>query len=191
MSDGVKSELDLSEAFREAFRLHPAGVAILSTDLAGQPIAVTVSSLISVSAQPPTVAFSLSATSSSAAAIRQAGTLVIHFLRLDDVPLADLCASRGAERFGPGINWTRLPSGEPRYTDVGVWFRARIVAETEVAGAVLMAAELLEGQVAKAATKPEMTSLVYLNRHWHGVRPQVTQPAHSPVPYHLIDDQWT
>lgn len=177
MSDGWNPELDLSDAFREAFRFQPAGAAIISADFGGQPTALTISSLISVSTSPPTVAFSLSAKSASSAAIRQAKTPVIHFPRLEDMPLAQLCASSGADRFGPGVNWTRLATGEPRYTDVGVWFRARIVNELAVAGATLIMAELLEGQVDEADAHPEETSLVYLNRRWHGVRSPVPQPS--------------
>ena len=30
-------------------------------------------------------------------------------------------ATPGADRFGPGIAWTRLPTGEPRYTNVSTW----------------------------------------------------------------------
>ena len=174
MNDSPNPDPDLSDAFREAFRLHPAGAVVISADQGGQPVALTVSSLISVSMAPTTVAFSLSAKSSSSAAIRGAGTLVIHFLRLQDMPLAQLCASSGADQFGPGVNWTRLATGEPRYTDVGVWFRARIVKELGVAGATPIVAEVLDGQVEQASAPPEDTSLVYLNRRWHGVRVQAS-----------------
>lgn len=55
----------MTEAFREAFRRHPAGVAVITADPGNQPVAMTVSSLISVSAAPPVVAFSLSTKSAS------------------------------------------------------------------------------------------------------------------------------
>jgi flavin reductase (DIM6/NTAB) family NADH-FMN oxidoreductase RutF len=63
MTDGLNPDPDLPDAFREAFRLHPAGAVIISADQGGQPVALTISSLISVSMSPPTVAFSLSAKS--------------------------------------------------------------------------------------------------------------------------------
>lgn len=158
----------LSEAFRQAFRQHPAGVAIVTADPGDGPVALTVSSLISVSPMPPTVAFSLSAASSSAAGIRRAPTMIIHMLRLQDLELAQLCATSGADRFGPGVNWTRLPTGEPLYTDVGIWFRARLLHELPVSGATLIVAELMGGQVTEV---PEESSIVYLNRRWHSLRP--------------------
>jgi hypothetical protein len=58
----------LEDAFRDAFRHHPAGVAVIA-DPGDGPAALTARSLISVSADPPTVAFSLSAPSTRAAAI--------------------------------------------------------------------------------------------------------------------------
>ncbi|TNC47607.1 flavin reductase [Rubellimicrobium rubrum] len=165
------SDPGLSKAFRAAFRNHPAGVAVIAADSGDKPVALTVSSLISVSAAPPTVAFSLSAQSSTAGAILRAKTMVIHLLRHKDMPLAQLCATSGVDRFGSGMAWARLPTGEPRYTDVGIWFRARTLHELQVTGATLIVAELLDGEVSETEARDEELSMVYLNRQWHGVRP--------------------
>ncbi|TNC47491.1 flavin reductase [Rubellimicrobium rubrum] len=161
----------LSEVFREAFRNHPAGVSVIAADPGDGPVALTVSSLISVSASPPTVAFSLSAQSTTAVTILRAETMVIHLLRHKDMPLAQLCATSGADRFGAEVRWARLPTGEPRYIDVGIWFRARPLHTLPVSGATLIVAELLEGQVAEAEVSEDELSMVYLNRQWHGLRP--------------------
>jgi len=160
----------LSAAFREAFRCHPAGVAIVSADPGTGPIALTVSSLISVSAEPPLVAFSLSARSGTAAALLQAKNVVIHLARFDDLELAQLAATSGADRFGPDVPWERLPTGEPRYTPMATWFRAELRGTLPLEGATLVAAELLEGEVAPPGAEPERDSLVYLDRRWHRLR---------------------
>ncbi|MTE01956.1 flavin reductase [Paracoccus sp. YIM 132242] len=160
----------LSQAFREAFRCHPAGVAVITADPGGGPVAMTVSSLISVSAEPPTVAFSLSSRSGSTAAVMAAGGIVIHLLRFDDLALAQLGATPGADRFGPGVAWQRLPSGEPRYSGVATWFRARIQGSLPVEGATVVVAELLEGEAGHAPDAPELESLIYLDRRWHRLR---------------------
>lgn len=161
---------DLSQAFREAFRCHPAGVAIVSADPGTGPIALTVSSLISVSAEPPLVAFSLSARSGTALALLQAKSVVIHLARFDDLELAQLAATSGADRFGPDVPWERLPTGEPRYTPIATWFRAELRGTLALDGATLVAAELLEGEAAPPGTEPERDSLVYLDRRWHRLR---------------------
>lgn len=160
----------VSDAFREAFRCHPAGVAVITADPGDRPVAMTVSSLISVSNAPPTVAFSLSSRSGSAASVLGSQTVVIHLLRHPDLALARLGATPGADRFGPGVEWERLPSGEPRYSRVATWFRARITGTLPVEGATLVAAELLEGETAKGSAAPELESLVYMDRRWHRLR---------------------
>lgn len=170
MTNQVSTPEDLSAAFREAFRHHPSGVAVISADPGEGPVALTVSSLISISMSPPTVAFSLSSKSSTADAIRRAESLVIHFMRLENMHLAQLCATSGADRFGSSVNWDRLPSGEPYFPDVRIWFLAKPLHELSVEGATLMVAQLTEGRLADSDPLPEANSMVYLNRQWHGLR---------------------
>ena len=158
---------DLPTAFREAFRHHPSGVAVIAADPGDGPVALTVSSLISVSADPPTVAFSLSTKSSAAAHLLRAEILVIHFIHLSDLPIAQLGATSGIDRFGPEIDWERLPTGEPHYTKVTTWFRAKIKGQLPVSGATIIAAELLDGHADILPGKPEEQSMVYLDRRWH------------------------
>jgi flavin reductase (DIM6/NTAB) family NADH-FMN oxidoreductase RutF len=164
------TDMPLSSAFREAFRCHPAGVAVITADPGSGPVAMTVSSLISVSNEPPTVAFSLSSHSGATAAVLAAGAMVIHLLRYSDLELAQLGATPGADRFGPAQAWERLPGGAPRYRSVATWFHARIIGTLPVAGATVVTAELLEGAVSAAAGAPELDSLIYLDRRWHRLR---------------------
>lgn len=160
----------VSDAFREAFRCHPAGVAVITADPGEKPVAMTVSSLISVSGAPPTVAFSLSSRSGSTGSVLKSETIVIHLLRYPDLELARLGATPGADRFGPEVECARLPTGEPRYTRVATWFRARITGTLPVEGATLVSAELLEGETARGSDAPERESLVYMDRRWHRLR---------------------
>jgi flavin reductase (DIM6/NTAB) family NADH-FMN oxidoreductase RutF len=164
------NDLPLSHAFREAFRCHPAGVALITADPGTAPVAMTVSSLISVSADPPIVAFSLSARSGSTPAVLAATSIVIHLLRYEDLDLARLGATPGADRFGPGVAWERLPDGAPRYTTVRTWFHARIIGTLPVAGATVVTAELTDGEASAPPGAPEHESLIYLDRRWHRLR---------------------
>ncbi|TPN89386.1 flavin reductase [Mesorhizobium sp. CU2] len=164
------SAAQVAEAFLTAFRHHPSGVAIITADPGDGPVALTISSLISVSVKPPTIAFSLSDISSSAQAIRQAATVVVHFVKRDDMQLARLCATSGADRFGPDVAWARLPTGEPHYPQVDLWFRAVIRGRLAVPGAGLVTAELIQSST-HAQRTDEHDALVYANRTWHGLRP--------------------
>lgn len=161
---------DLATAFREAFRHHPSGVAVITADPGDGPVALTVSSLISVSVEPPTLAFSLSNKSSASASLLRAETVVIHFVRLSDLAIAQLGATSGIDRFGPAVSWQRLPGGEPLYNEVTTWFRCKIKGHLTVDGATIIAAEVLEGQSESHEGKPEDLSMVYLDRRWHGLR---------------------
>lgn len=165
--------IHISDAFRKAFRGHPSGVAVIAADPGERPAAMTVSSLISVTADPPVVAFSLSSRSTSSAPILRARTMVIHLLQFSDLKLARLAATSGADRFSGEIPWERLPTGEPRYTDVATWFRARQVGIMPLEGATLVAAELLDGAVRPEGEVPDCESLVYLDREWHLLRNEI------------------
>lgn len=173
----------LAEAFRHAFRRHPAGVAILTAEGESGPVALTISSLISLSAAPPLVAFSLSNASRSAAAFLQAASLIVHLPGRADEGLAALCATSGSLRFGPDSPWQRLATGEPRYTQVATWFRARIRDRMPVEGATLVTAELLEGE----ADHGREAVLVYLNRSWHGLGQSPAAPACCAAPVPVAD----
>lgn len=55
-----------TEDFRAAFRTHPAGVALITATVDGEPAGLTLSSLTSLSLDPMAVAFSFSRTTGSA-----------------------------------------------------------------------------------------------------------------------------
>jgi hypothetical protein len=72
-----------ADDFKAAFRNHPAGVAVITADAGDGPVGLTATSVISVSASPALLVFSLSAFSSSAPALAKAETLVVHLLGAD------------------------------------------------------------------------------------------------------------
>jgi len=150
--------------FARVFRNHPAGVAVITADSPSGPVALTATSLISISAAPPVAAFAVSDLSSTAPAIRAARTLVIHMLAVEHRGLAVLGATHGADRFA-GVAWSRLPTGEPRYDDVPVWMRGEVLNVMPVPGSTLIVAQLL--QIAHDGA--EHSPLVYHDRAWHGI----------------------
>lgn len=157
---------DLERAFRDAFRCHPAGVALITAFPGGAPVAMTVSSLISVSAEPPTLAFSLSSRSGATPGVLAAGRVAVHLLRHADLALAQLGATPGADRFA--LPWEPLPDGTPRFTQVKTWFHGRISGRLEVPGATLVTVELLAGEA--PGSMPDHEALIYLDRRWHRLR---------------------
>ena len=159
------------DGFKAAFRNHPSGVAIITAQGAGGPVGLTASSVFSVSANPPTLAFSLSAHSSSAAAILEAGTVVVHLLGADQVDLATTFATGGIDRFEDTSSWSRLVTGEPVLPRASAWLRGMIVNEMEAGDSTVVAVQVLQvsGPSAGDPDAEQASPLVYHNRSWHSL----------------------
>jgi flavin reductase (DIM6/NTAB) family NADH-FMN oxidoreductase RutF len=173
-----------AEDFRHAFRAHPAGVAIVTADAGDGPVAMTVSSVASVSIDPPTLMFSASGISSSTPTIRRAETVVVHMLAADQIALAKLGARSGAARFGDDVEWGRLPTGEPYYPGAN-WLRGRITHRVDVNGSTLVVVEAIQAKPFDGDDTAEPLPLVYHNRSWHVLTEKSTVPV-SAVPFFRV-----
>ncbi|MEV4686173.1 flavin reductase family protein [Microbacterium sp. LWH3-1.2] len=144
---------------------------------------MTVSSVASVSIDPPALVFSASALSSSTPTICKAETVVVHMLAADEVALAKLCARRGADRFGPDVEWDRLPTGEPYYP-AATWLRCRVNQRVDANGSSLIVVEAIQAKGTSIDTNGEPKPLVYHNREWHvlserSALPDATSPFYA------------
>ncbi|MDQ1115594.1 flavin reductase (DIM6/NTAB) family NADH-FMN oxidoreductase RutF [Microbacterium testaceum] len=174
-----------ADDFRYAFRSHPAaGVAIVTADAGDGPVAMTVSSVASVSIAPPTLVFSASALSSSTPTILRADTVVVHMLAADQLALAKLGAQRGVDRFGSDVDWDRLPTGEPYYPGAH-WLRGRIVQRVDASGSTLIVVEAIEAKPRGETEEHDPTPLVYHNRQWHTLSERSALPA-ATVPFCVV-----
>jgi len=152
-----------ADEFKAAFRNHPLGVAVVTADPGGEPVAMTVSSLSSVSAEPPVLSFSAAAGSSSTPVLERADTVVVHMLGADQLELAKLGATSGVDRFGDPRAWYRLPTGEPVFRVAEAWLRGSILHRVGIGGSVVYLVHVIEASVDDASSAP----LVYHNRTWH------------------------
>jgi flavin reductase (DIM6/NTAB) family NADH-FMN oxidoreductase RutF len=151
----------LAEAFRAAFRGHPAGLAIVTAAGPDGPVGLTASSVASLSADPPALAFSLTRAGTTAAAVLAGGTALVHLLDAADIALADRFAGPG-DRFAAPTRWAALPTGEPRLLDTGLALRCRVLSATEVGASVLVAARIVEVLGARRGAR-----LVHVDRAHH------------------------
>lgn len=154
----------LADELRYAFRTHPAGVAVITADPGTGPVGLTATSVSSVSTDPPAVAFSLSAASSSAPLIRQASTVVIHLIDATEQHLGARFAASGIDRFEDPASWRTLPTGEPVLTEARVWLRGRISNTVDVGGSAVVVAEIIESGCSTGISREP---LVYCDRRWH------------------------
>jgi flavin reductase (DIM6/NTAB) family NADH-FMN oxidoreductase RutF len=157
-----------ADAFKELFRGHPGGVAVITAYGEDGPVALTATSVSSVSVEPPLLIFSVSALSSAAPAITGASTVVVHLLDAHDIELAKLGATSGVDRFADRSTWTRLATGEPLYNGVRAWVRCAVVSRMDAGGSTVVAAQALQAGVNReVAPDSSGDALVHHNRAWH------------------------
>lgn len=152
------------DALKGLFRDQPSGVAVVTADPGTGPVAMTASSLFSISVAPPLLVFSASAMSSSTPALLAADTVVVHLIDADSHDVAVLGATSGIDRFANPDQWDRLPTGEPYYTAPRRRLRGRVVRKDDAGAATLFIVHVIESWHEGAeADRP----LVYHNRDWH------------------------
>ena len=146
-SPGFSSSLSADE-FKALFRGHPGGVAVITADAGDGPVALTATSVASVSAEPPLLIFSVAAVSSTTAVLAKAETVVVHLLDAHDLDLARLGATSGVDRFA--------------------WVRCAVIERMDAGGSTVFAAHALQSQLERDVAPGEPgDALVYHNRTWH------------------------
>ena len=157
-----------ADAFKAFFRGHPAGVAVITAVGDDGPVALTASSVSSVSVDPPLLIFSISSLSSATPTLRTAQSLVVHLLDADDLDIARLGATSGVDRFADRTAWTRLTTGEPVYNGVRAWVRCAVISRMDAGGSTVVAAHAIGASIERDIEPGQPGgALVYHNRTWH------------------------
>lgn len=182
---GLPATVD-AERFKDAFRRHAAGVAVVTAEVDGSPHALTASSVSSVSADPAVVLFSVATSTVTGAAVATAGSAAVHLLDADDLALAVRCADPGADRFSGEHPWSRLGTGEPVFDGPQLVLRGEVVGRMTFGTSVVIAlavTDLIDRRAAArdaasdAPTDEEdarATPLAYVDRQWHTLGPAST-----------------
>lgn len=155
------------EDFKALFRGHPGGVAVITADAGDGPVALTATSVSSVSADPPLLVFSISSQSSAAPVLSRAETVVVHLLDAHDLGLARLGATSGVDRFADTDRWGRLVTGEPVYRGVRAWVRCAVIDRMDAGGSTVIAAHALTSYIDREVDDGSGDALVFVNRTWH------------------------
>jgi hypothetical protein len=159
-----------ADEFKAAFRQHPSGIAVITADAGNGPVAMTASSVFSVSADPPVLVFSVSQMSSAAPTLLSADTLVVHMLSAENLDLALLGAARGVDRFADTSLWARLSTGEPYFVNAHAWIRGRVVDRMRIGESTVVAVHALSSNTPEDIAPAQ--ALVYHNRTWHQLSPE-------------------
>lgn len=148
--DPARGSIDLATpvdlaAFKQAFRRHAAGVAIITAlDAAGDPVGFTATSLASLAAVPPLATFNMARSASSWPAIAATDRVVIHMLGVRNRGVAQKLSGDAARRF-EGDHWRVGPHGLPVLNDVTAWMVGRIEERIAVHNNAIVVVQIEEG----------------------------------------------
>jgi flavin reductase (DIM6/NTAB) family NADH-FMN oxidoreductase RutF len=131
------------DELRRFFRRHAAGVGVITAMSSGVPVGLLVTSLASVSSEPPLISFNVALSSSSWPGLEGAAHIGVHVLALEQRDLADRFARSGADRFAPPTSWWAGPHGVPVVNGSAAWSVARIEERLPIADHVIVVARLL------------------------------------------------
>lgn len=138
------------QTFREMFRRHAAGVAIITANLNGKPFGFTATSVASLSAEPPRFTFNMARSSSSWPAVANAEYIGVHMLGLENQALANRFA-RTRDRF-EGDHWEPGPHDVPILKDVSGWLVGKIQMRLSFENNAVVVVEVIDGQVGDDGT---------------------------------------
>lgn len=145
-------------------RLWPHGVSVLAVDNDGDRMGVTVSSLVSLSLDPPLVGISVGKEASCYELLRQAGGFAVSMLASDQEGIARQFASG----LPPIVHWQGVAVREgvlaPLIEGALGWIEARTVAEHDVGDHTFFV-----GEVLVAEQGPSTSVLVYRDREYHAL----------------------
>jgi flavin reductase (DIM6/NTAB) family NADH-FMN oxidoreductase RutF len=118
-ANGGSSSVDVS-AFRNAMRQLAGGISVITVGNSDHRSGLTVTSVSSLSAEPPIIIFCISRASSSWSILKQSRTFAVNVLGPDHLGIAERFSGRngekGHERYA-GAAWIGLVTGTPILAD--------------------------------------------------------------------------
>jgi flavin reductase len=152
------------DELRGLMRLWPHGVSILSVDVDGDRMGVTVSSLVSLSLEPPLVGVSIGKDASCYELLRSAGRFAVSLLGSEQEELA----RRFAAGYPPIVHWQGVPTREgqvaPLIEGALGWIEAETIAEADAGDHTFFIADVLSIEHG-----PSHHALVYRESAYHSV----------------------
>jgi flavin reductase len=152
------------EELRDLMRRFPAGVAVVSVDLEGERLALTIGTLIPLSIAPPLVGFAIRRDAALHELLRRAGAFGVSLLGADQLEVAQHFA-RGVP---PIAHWQGITllerDGPPLIADAIGWLTGRVSSELPTGEDTFFVGEVLS--VEDGARGPR---LVYVDRGYASV----------------------
>ncbi|MCA9965139.1 MAG: flavin reductase family protein [Anaerolineales bacterium] len=152
-----------SESYREALRLFPSGVTIVTIKAPDEPRlhGMTVSAFASVSPSPPLIMVCIDHSTSSYPLMERAGTVfAVNILPRDKMDLSNRFAwVKDEDRFAEGA-WKTAVTGAPILEDALAWLDCTIYARFAAGTHTIYLGEVQ----ASSVPRPDDEPLIYWNR---------------------------
>jgi 3-hydroxy-9,10-secoandrosta-1,3,5(10)-triene-9,17-dione monooxygenase reductase component len=147
---------EAEQRFRHVLGRFASGVTAVTGTAPHGPVGLTVQSFMSISLDPPLVAFSPSRTSRAWPYIEASGGFCANILAASQVELAERMATRGADKFG-GVGWSPSPvTGSPLLDGVVGHVDCRILSVHEAGDHFVVV-----GQVVDLGVGDDVPALTY------------------------------
>ncbi|GAB7003289.1 flavin reductase [Nocardioides sp. AN3] len=148
--------MDLRSLDPNFFRLvlghYPSGVvAVTGRNADGAPVGMVATSFTSVSLDPPLVAFLPMRTSSTWAALSEAGAFCVNVLAADQEHVSRQLAVKGGDKFG-ALRWRTEATGSPVLDGVVAWIDCTIDAVHEAGDHFIVVGSVERLEVEKPAS---------------------------------------
>jgi flavin reductase (DIM6/NTAB) family NADH-FMN oxidoreductase RutF len=164
MSVGLApGESSAGGALRQVMRRHPAGVVVITTGTE-HPTGFCATSLTSVCLDPPTVSFTVCATSTSGRAWAEAEHGLVHLLGAEQRDLAAVFALSGPDKFADVSRWRPGPRGQPLLAGVAAWLLVTPGTRLMVGDHLMVICE-----VEATGVRPPTPPLVYHDGGYHAI----------------------
>lgn len=176
---GETLEVDDEEAqkqarlFRDVLSQYGSGVTVITTVKDGEPVGMTCQSFVSVSLDPPLVAFLPTKQSRAFASVKETGRFCANFLAADQVAISNVMASRADDKFA-GLAWTESKGGSALLDGV-VGYTDCEVHEIHDAGDHW----IVVGKVVDLSVSNQVDPLLFFRGKYHTALP--VPPAPKPA----------
>lgn len=144
----------------------PTGVTVVTAlDGEGLPRGLTVSAVVSVSEEPPTLLVCIDKNSNTLPAIRQGGRFAVNYLAQGRERVAQLFASKEPDKFAE-VTWSPAASGMPWLgDDAFALAECRVVREVEAGDHIVFFGRIEGGREPDPGARP----LVYFQKAYSTV----------------------
>lgn len=151
--------------FRAAMSGLAASVHVVTARHGEEQVGRTVTSVMSLSAQPPAILISIDIVSRLADLIAKSGGFSLAMLAEEQTAVADAFAGRLAAEFRFGVGeWGRWPSGQPLLAGSVTALDCEVIGAIETGTHVLFA-----GAIVETETTPDRRPLLWQRHTYHGL----------------------